>query len=177
MFYAKISKAFLIKKLIESIKDLVSNVNLYISDSGISFQALDKSSICLVTLNLFAEGFDEYRCDKELTLGISIKNLNKLLSCGENEDCLTLSCDEDPSKIKIKFENNSKLIYIYIIILNIESKKRVNFELNLISICSKYLDVDDTNYNAFISKPSHEFNKICRELHFNYINSPFKLIL
>ena len=113
MFYAKINKAIIIKKVIESIKDLITNINLHVSDSGISFQAMDRSSISLVILNLSSEGFEEYRCDKELTLGISISNLAKLLSCGENEDSLTFSCEENPTKLKIIFENKSKFTYAY----------------------------------------------------------------
>ena len=41
--------------------------------------------------------------------GVSISNLAKVLRCGGNEDSLTLSCEEDPSKLKVKFENISKL--------------------------------------------------------------------
>ena len=43
-------------------------------------------------------------------LGVSISNLAKVLRCGGNEDSLTLSCEDDPSKLKIKFENASKKI-------------------------------------------------------------------
>ena len=43
-----------------------------------------------------------------MTLGVQIPNLAKVLRCGGNEDALTLSCEEDPSKLKVKFENTSK---------------------------------------------------------------------
>ena len=43
-----------------------------------------------------------------MTLGVSIPNLAKVLRCGGNEDSLTLSCEEEPSKLKIKFETKSK---------------------------------------------------------------------
>ena len=72
---------------------------------------MDSSHVALVTLNLSAEGFEEYRCDKSMTLGISISNLAKVLRCGGNEDSLTLSCEDEPSKLKIRFENNSKYIF------------------------------------------------------------------
>ena len=108
MFYAKLNESILIKKLIDSIKDLVTDINLEVSSKGISLQAMDSSHVALVTMNLSSEGFEEYRCDKSMILGISISNLAKVLRCGGNEDSLTLSCEEDPSKLKIKFENNSK---------------------------------------------------------------------
>ena len=76
MFHAKLNEGILIKKLIDAIKDLVSDINLDIS-----------------------------------AIGISISNLAKVLRCGGNEDSLTLSCEDEPSKLKIRFENNSKYIF------------------------------------------------------------------
>ena len=108
MFHAKLNEGILIKKLIDAIKDLVSDINLDISAIGISLQAMDSSHVALVTLNLSAEGFEEYRCDQSMALGVSISNLAKVLRSGGNEDSSTLSCEDDPSKLKIKFENSSK---------------------------------------------------------------------
>ena len=108
MFEAKLNEGILIKKLVDSIKDLVSDINLDVSSTGISLQAMDSSHVALVTLRLDSEGFESYRCDKQLTLGVSISNLAKVLRCGGNEDAITLSCEEEPSKLKVKFENESK---------------------------------------------------------------------
>ncbi len=112
MFYAKISQGTLIRNLIDTFKDIVVNINLIISEKGISFQALDSSSVYLISLNLFPEGFEEYRCDKEFSLGVSINNLAKLLACGGNDDTLALFFNEDSDKLKIVFENKSKNKYI-----------------------------------------------------------------
>ena len=57
MFHAKLNEGLLIKKLIDNIKDLVSDINWEISPMGISLQALDSSHVSLVTLNLSSEGF------------------------------------------------------------------------------------------------------------------------
>ena len=105
--FAKINEGLLFKKLIDSIKDLVTEINLEISSIGISLQAMDSSHVALVTLHLSSEGFEEYRCNKEMTLGITISTLAKVLRCGGNEDSLALSCEEE-SKLKVKFENISK---------------------------------------------------------------------
>ena len=68
MFHAKLNEGLLIKKLIDSIKDLVSDINLEITPMAISLQAMDSSHVALVTLNLNSEGFEEYRCDKPISL-------------------------------------------------------------------------------------------------------------
>ena len=116
MFQAKLTEGILLKKLIESIKDLVTDINLEITATGISLQAMDSSHVALVTLNLSSEGFEEYRCDKNsLTLGISIANLSKIMKCGGNDDTITLSAEDEPSALNIKFENLSKFIFILFI--------------------------------------------------------------
>ena len=41
--------------------------------TGMSLQAMDSSHVCLVSVDLNAEGFEPYRCDRNLTLGINMK--------------------------------------------------------------------------------------------------------
>ena len=41
-------------------------------------------------MHLSSEGFEEYRCDKQMALGLTISNLAKVLRCCGNEDSLTL---------------------------------------------------------------------------------------
>ena len=108
MFYAKLKQGVLIKKLIDGIKDLVSEINLQIFPKYINLQAMDNSHTTLIAFNLWSQGFEEYKCDKQIILGISIDNLVKTLRCGGNEDSLTLSCEEEQSELKIKFENTGK---------------------------------------------------------------------
>ena len=123
MFQAKLSEGILLKKLIESIKDLVTDINLEITATGISLQAMDSSHVALVTLNLSSEGFEEYRCDKQMTLGVSVQNLSKIMKCGGNDDTITLSAEDEPSALNIKFENLSKFIYLFYLYFRIKKRK------------------------------------------------------
>lgn len=162
MFQAKLSEGILLKKLIESIKDLVTDINLDITSTGISLQAMDSSHVALVTLNLSSEGFEEYRCDKQMTLGVSVANLSKIMKCGGNDDSITLSAEEDPSSLNIKFENSSKKnIFKFFI----EQKKQSEFNLSLITIDSEHLGIPETQYSAMVTMSSSEFTRICRELY------------
>ena len=38
---------------------------------GVSMQAMDSSHVSLVSLELKADGFEPYRCDKNITLGLN----------------------------------------------------------------------------------------------------------
>lgn len=151
MFYAKLNESILMKKLIESIKDIVSEINLEVSPTGINLQAMDASHVALVTVSLSSEGFQDYRCDKTLNLGIQVGNLWKLMKCGGNDDCLILKTESDSSSLNIKFENK-------------KLKKSCDFNLNLITIDSEHLGIPETNYGSMITMSSNEFNRITKEL-------------
>ena len=105
MFRAQMNEASTLKKIVESIKDIVTNVNIDAGPNGISMQAMDPSHVALVNLSLKAEGFTDYRADKTFPLGIKLANLNKILKVGGNDDTLTLECEDEPSQLNIRFEN------------------------------------------------------------------------
>lgn len=71
--------------------------------------------------------------------------------------------------MKIKVRINIYNLYF------IESKKRVNFELSLISVYTKFLDVSNSKYESFVEISSNEFSKICRELY--TIDETVKIII
>jgi proliferating cell nuclear antigen PCNA len=86
MFEARLEEGVIFKKIVEAIKELVKNVNLDMNGSGISLQAMDSSHVALVALQLNEAGFKRYRCDRNLTMGLSIENLSKILKCAGNDD-------------------------------------------------------------------------------------------
>lgn len=152
MFEAKLKEGGLFKKLIDSIKELVNDINLDNNQNGISLQAMDSSHVALVTLNLMSDGFDHYRCDRPMTLGLNVNNLSKIMKCGGNDDSITLKAEEEPSSLNIIFENKKQ-------------KKTSDFTLNLITIDTEHLGIPDTSYSSVIEMPSGEFTRICRELY------------
>jgi len=103
MFEAKLAEGHILKKIIEAIKDLVTDVNIDVTPSGLSLQAMDTSHVALVSLNLSSEGFEEFRCDNNVVLGINILNLSKVLKLADATDSITLQADQDASTLKIIF--------------------------------------------------------------------------
>lgn len=81
MFEARLIQGNLLKKTIEALKDLITEGNFDVSSSGISFQGMDSSHVCLVSLQLKSDGFDHFRCDRNLSLGLHMGNLSKILKC------------------------------------------------------------------------------------------------
>lgn len=105
MFEAKLQEGHIFRKIIEALKDLVKSVNIDVNNTGLSMQAMDSSHVALVSFFLHESGFSSFRCDRPITLGLSIENLAKIMKCGSNEDQLTLHCEEDPSTVRLLFEN------------------------------------------------------------------------
>ena len=118
MFQAKLKDVVVFKKIIDSLSNLVSEVNLEATSTGLSLQAMDSAHVSLVSLSMKEEGFEEYRCDKNITLGLNLVDFGKVLKLTKPNDVMTIIANEDISFLTIKFDNESKFIYIRI--LNIQ---------------------------------------------------------
>jgi len=151
MFEARLQKAGIFKKLIDAMKDLVSEASVSCSASGMSLQAMDSSHVSLCSLSLKKDGFEQYRCDREVMLGLSLVNLGKILKCADGEDLMTLKHEGSTDVITFMFENKSQ-------------DKISDFEMKLMDIDSEHLGIPDTPYKARVKLPSGEFNKIMRDL-------------
>lgn len=76
MFEARLVQGSLLKKVLESIKDLVTDANFEADpQEGFKLQAMDSSHVSLVSLKLHANGFEHYRCDRPLTMGMNLMNM------------------------------------------------------------------------------------------------------
>lgn len=112
---------------------------------------MDSSHVALVSLNLSMDGFEHYRADTNMVLGVSIANLAKVMKLADNNDQITLQADHEATHLKIIFENP-------------KSERTTEFNLNLITIDSEHLAIPETEYSSVVTINSAEFSKICKEL-------------
>jgi proliferating cell nuclear antigen len=112
---------------------------------------MDTSHVALVSLSLSMEGFESYRCDSNVVLGINIANFSKVLKLADPADSITLQADQDPSTLKLIFENP-------------QTQKSTEFSLNLITLDVEHLSIPETEYSSLITINSGEFSKVCKEL-------------
>lgn len=73
MFEARLLKSGDLKKLLEAIKELLKEATFDCSDSGIQLQAMDDAHVSLVSMCLKSSGFDKFRCDRNLSMGINLE--------------------------------------------------------------------------------------------------------
>jgi len=151
VFEAKLDKAGTLKKIIEAIKEVVTDTNFDCSPSGIGMQAMDSSHVSLVSLLLKSDGFVQYQCDRTLSLGLNLASMTKILKCSQNEDTVHLSSNPGQDTIKFVFEST-------------KSDKVAEFELKLMTIDGESLGIPDAEYKSEIKMPAGEFQRICRDL-------------
>ena len=77
----------MLKKITEAMKDLVTEANFDCTGTGISLQAMDSSHVSLVGLLLRADGFDHFRCDRNISLGINLGSMGKVRHALCLQDC------------------------------------------------------------------------------------------
>jgi len=151
MFEAKLQQASLLKKILEALKDLVQQANFDCAPTGIMLQAMDQGHVSLVALLLHQEGFEHYRCDRNIPLGINLNSMSKILKAAANEDSVTIKANEEGDNVTFMFENPN-------------GDRVSEFQLKLMDIQGDSLAIPDTEYVATVKIPSAQFQKICRDL-------------
>jgi proliferating cell nuclear antigen len=119
---------------------------------GMSLQAMDGSHVALVSLNLSMEGFEHYRADTNMVLGVNVNLLAKVMKLADPADSITLSADDKATHLKLVFENP-------------KTERTTEFTMNLIQLDNEHLAIPETEYSSVVSINSSEFTKICKELY------------
>lgn len=151
MFEARLIHGSVWKKILESIKDLLNEAIFDCSSTGITVQAMDSSHVSLVSLSMSSEGFDTYRCDRNLSMGINLPIMSKLVKCSGNDDVITLKAADEADVLSLVFESPNQ-------------EKVSDFEMKLVDIDTEHLGIPDTEYCCVVKMPSGEFQRICRDL-------------
>jgi proliferating cell nuclear antigen len=150
MFEARFASATLLKRILDAIKDLVQDVNLLCTEDGIELQSMDAAHVALINFTILAEACSLYTCDEQVTLGINVVNLTKIIKCAEPEDSVVLALSEDESALHITFESRS-------------GSRKHEFAMNLMNIDSQHLQIPEIEYTCSIKMPSAEFTRFIRD--------------
>ncbi|KAF8371996.1 pcn-1, partial [Pristionchus pacificus] len=152
MFEAKLANAALLKKIVESIKELVTDAPFDCSESSMCLQAMDSSHVALVSLKLEVGLFDTYRCDRSFNLGMSLANMSKALKCANNDDtCMIKHDDNEGDSVTFTFCDTKR-------------DKTQDVTVKMMDIDSEHLGIPEQDYSVVISMPSSEFQKTCKDL-------------
>ncbi|ERN09641.1 hypothetical protein AMTRI_Chr08g160360 [Amborella trichopoda] len=151
MLELRLVQGSLLKKVLDAIKDLVTDANFDCSSTGFSLQAMDSSHVALVALLLRSDGFEHFRCDRSVSVGMNLNNMAKMLKCASNDDIITIKSDDGGDAVTFMFESPNQ-------------DKISDFEMKLMDIDSEHLGIPEAEYHAIVKMPSSEFATICKDL-------------
>ncbi|KAE8732344.1 hypothetical protein F3Y22_tig00002237pilonHSYRG01875 [Hibiscus syriacus] len=63
------------------------------------------SHVALVALLLRSEGFEHYRCDRNISMGMNLNNMSKMLKCAGNDDIITLKAHDGSDTVTFMIES------------------------------------------------------------------------
>jgi proliferating cell nuclear antigen len=149
----KTVQAPVFKQVIDALKDILTDVNLEVDETGLKIVAMDNTNIVLIHLKLEADKFEEYYCEKKMFIGVCMLKLHMLIKTIGTNDLLTLYVmKNDPSTLGIRIINNDK---------NVET----NYKLSTLDIDVLNIEIPPVNFHTIITMPSSYFQKIIRDMH------------
>lgn len=139
-----------IRVLFESLKEILTDVNMIFNKDCLKISSMDGSRVAMVYLKLNAEEFEFYQCEKDLMLGVNMTSLFKLIKTVNNSDTISFFVTKDePTKLNIRIENTEKL---------------TTYKYQLLEIENKEFKIQPKEFDSMITMPSTDFQKICRDM-------------
>ncbi|VDD93288.1 unnamed protein product [Enterobius vermicularis] len=150
MFEAKLASAALLKKIVEAVKDLITDAPFDCTENAFSLQAMDSSHVALVSLNLASSLFEIYRCDRTINIGMSFASMAKALKCANNDDTCMIRYEEDDDVV-FAFEDTKR-------------GRTQEVTVRMMDIDNEHLGIPDQEHSAVVTMSSGDFQKTCRDL-------------
>lgn len=94
MFKAELSDSSILKTSFDAISSIVDEVQIQTDSEGMRLEALDRSHITFVHLDLKSSLFDEYICDEPEKINIDTDELMRVLKRSKSDDRVLMSLDE-----------------------------------------------------------------------------------
>lgn len=140
------------KKIVDAVKEIVTETNITVNENGLEIQAMDHSHVALVQVKIEKDKFLAFKCVKNRELGINLLNLSKILkSCGAEDKVTFIQEEKIEDKMKMCFEN-------------LAQTRSAEFMINLNQIECEKFELPDMEHDLKFIMPSKEFNKLCNDL-------------
>ena len=157
MFEARLIQGSLLKRVVETMKDLLNFATLECSkEEGIQLQAMDHSHVSLMNVNMRADGFDKFRCDRTIRMSVDLTEMSKIISYGTEKDIITMKVDDEAETVTFTFESPKKR--------KVTPSRTMKMKMKLTKFDQGPLGIPEQNYSAAIKMPSGEFKRVVREL-------------
>jgi proliferating cell nuclear antigen len=143
-------RSIAIRILFESLKEILTDVNINFTQKYMKISAMDGSKKAMVHLKLETEKFEDYYCENDINLGVNMTSLFKLIKTINNNDTISFFVEKDePSKLQIRIENSDKI---------------TTYRYRLLQIENTGFTIQPKEFESIITLPSSDFQKICRDM-------------
>ena len=144
-------------KLLTSIFDTASNVLelgvLNVKADGLYLSGMDSSHVSFIKVEINEDDFETYDYTQDISLGINLKELVKILKCSDDKDQIEISCDSleksTTTNLQIKFYGSG-----------INRK----YSLKLLYIDEDEIEVPDMDYPMEFEMRSKLFNNLINSI-------------
>jgi len=151
MFEAKFAQGNVLRKVVDALRDLVTEAKFEFSPTGISLQSMDSGHIVLVALELRADGFESYRCDRAIPVGMKMASLSKVVKTSGADDAVTLRAEDAGGSLAIRFDAP-------------DGGRTCEYDLRLMDLDVDSIAVPELDYDVCVKMSAAEFQRVCRDL-------------
>jgi proliferating cell nuclear antigen len=152
---AKTVQTAAIRTLTEALKCILVEMSLIFDKDGIRMVAMDNTRTVLVHLRLYSDKFEKFTYNNtspKFVIGVNTDHLYRIVRTATNDDTITFYVDSaDPNSLGILLEDG-------------ERKQVTRYKLNLLDRDEPDIQLPETDFNALITMPSLDFQKICRDM-------------
>jgi len=120
-----------LRTVVEAIKPIVDEAVFTATSEGITFRAMDASHVSLLDISWKRDGFIEYECNEEVTFGVRIDELLKLLRRIEKDTQVEISIADGEMQLTAS-----------------EGKRTRNYKLKLLDVSKSETPVPKLSFNT-----------------------------
>eukprot|EP01066_Platyproteum_vivax_P001641 Platyproteum_vivax@DN12090_c0_g1_i1.p1 len=95
MLEAVFREAVIFKRVIESVKDLFTELNLVCDEHGMILQGMEKAHLAVVHVQLASDLMDRFRCDERTVMSLNMNTLAQAVKYVPNGAPLTIKNDKN----------------------------------------------------------------------------------
>ena len=123
-----------LRTVVEAIKPIVDEAVFTATSDGITFRAMDASHVSLLDISWKRDGFLEYECNEEVTFGVRIDELLKLLRRIDREQQVEISIADGEIQLRAS-----------------EGKRTRNYKLRLLDSSKSETPVPKLSFNTRVT--------------------------
>lgn len=144
--------AVTVKRIFETLVLLAKDVPMMITDNGLVIETIDNGRIALISLNLPATFFRNFRCERSTVLGIRTASFLRVIKFCSNDDLITLS------------QRANTTDQLDILVEARAYNQTMSFSLRLYRLDDSQLDIQRPDFESVAVISSGRFTTLVRDL-------------